>query len=1089
MVFVKYAHSLEFENKNNYFCSYLSYTKTQIAYLQMTFLESIARGYADRYSDSGLLENTCFVFPGKRAGTFFLKALKYQMPDLRFAPRVTTISDLVTDISDRIVDNRLDTLFLLHKCYCEIVSPHLTEEGKQEYLTFDAFRKWGETVLSDFNEVDTHLAPAHEIFKNLFDFRSIASTFLTEEQRELMEEYFGYKVSNQYDEDKFWLDFGERYAEFDDTAPTDDTPRSRFIHIWKVLSPLYEKFHDALSKKGLTSSGGVYRLAVERLTEVYEKGNDELKSLLPFKKIVFIGFNALSMSEREIFRILKAMDGPDGPDRVEPFADFVWDCTGPILSPRNTGKQSGNSPEQDSARRFIAINIREFPAPEWLIPYLHQSGTTTLPSEMKSVAAPSKAMEVKIATELITDLRQEIGEEPFDKAKVAMVLPDESLLLPLLYSMPQGIGAVNLTMGYPLKLTSVTSFLVLLRRMQLMRRDSSSYKGYAFEEVASLLGHPYAQSIIGSADIRRFITRCRKHHVSFVTDEMIRTGMNEKAFSLLAPIPADATPDVVIGYLDRVLSMVDEAIRSKSGEESVIRNARIERANVEAWRLGLAQLEDAIDEYGVKLSVAGTMAEAYRLLQGESVAFEGEPLKGLQVMGVLETRALDFEHLVIVSANDRILPRRSRQRSFIPNVIRRAFGLPPVNYSESLFAYYFYRMISRAKSVSFIYDNRVSELTGGPSRYLLQLDKIYARDKIRHIEYKFELRSRNRFPIKVEKTPEIMEILNSYRTHIEPDQRGSRLSASALKRYIHCPLKFYLQCIRKLKDDPAPANAVDAITYGNLIHKTMEMILISEPEKRGIWQDPPIRVTKEYIEGILSDTAYIDRIIHHLINKEYYRLPDNRLDDPLQPDTMIIKETAHKHIDNILRHDMKLAPFNLYGCEIWGNLEYPLDSSAINMTYAIDRVDDAECEGNPASVRIVDYKTGASRIKADSLGEVFATQNAADHYFQLQLYAGLLNMNRRKSDLGELSIKPEIYPVTSIHKKMDYAQKDKYYPKIGGSVIEWHDQPMNESSTVNHEFSLLLNEMLTEIFDPDVPFVGKYEDEKCRFCAFRSICR
>lgn len=1053
-----------------------------------TFLESIADGYAARYSGTDVLQHTCFVFPNKRAGTFFLKALREAIPDMGFAPPVTTITDLVTSLSGRIVNTRLDNLFLLHQCYREIISPHLTDEGRKEYLSFDAFRRWGETVLSDFNEVDIHLAPADELFKNLFDFRSIASTFLTEDQRDLIEEYFGYKVSKQYDDNKFWLEFGDRYAEFGPMDSDDDSPRSRFIHIWKVLSPLHRLFNERLEEKKLTTSGGAYRLAVRNLEQAAEEGPGAFRRLLPYQKIVMIGFNALSMSERRVFSILKSQEGPHMPDGIESFADFAWDCTGPILSPRRDTGGTPLTPEQDSARRFVAINMRQFPAPDWLLTFLRESSTDHLPEIIRSVASPSKAAEVKIAAELIGEMRGKIGSRPFEEAKVALVLPDESLLLPMLYSMPEDIGAVNLTMGYPLKLTAVTSFLALLRRMQLIRRDSSTYKGLAFEEVANILTHPYAQAILGSGRIRKFISNCRRHHMSVVSEPMIRQQLGETGHTLLAPLPDEAAPDVVIAYLDRVLHLIEEALVRRSGDASTVHNARIERANITAWRLGLARFLDAIEEYGVEMSKAATLAEAYRLIQGENVAFEGEPLRGLQVMGTLETRALDFEHIYIVALNDRTLPRRSRQRSFLPNVLRRAYGLPPINYSESIFAYYFYRMISRAKSVTLIYDNRVGVPTGGPSRYLMQLDKIYARGKIRHLEYKFHLTTRSQNGITIEKDAEIMEFLNRYRSLPSDNDKGSRLSASALKRYIQCPLKFYLQYVRGLRDDPAPVNAVDPITYGNIIHAAMETLLLPDPADRGRWLDPPREVSGDFLDALISDKKRIKKLVHHLINSQYYKLPEDKIDTPLKPDTSIICDTAVRHILNILNHDRAHAPFLLYGCEVKEQqVAYPLGDGTVNMTYALDRVDNIECVDTENAVRIVDYKTGSSHIKAPSFDAVFDGSALSDHYFQLQLYSDLLNINRQAKGEKPLSIKPVIYPVASIHLKMNSLQRRKFYPMIGSTEISFHDDEIGEV-TVDSEFRTRLDSMLEEIFDPGTPFKGVYEEEKCKFCAFKSLC-
>ena len=441
-----------------------------------------------------------------------------------------------------------------------------------------------------------------------------------------MEEYFGYRVSKQYDDDRFWLEFGERYAELDgttDVSSSGDTPRSRFIHLWKVLSPLYERFHAALAQRGLTTSGGAYRLATENLETAINAGQEEASRLLPYRKMVMIGFNALSMSERKLFGLLKSIGQNDAHD--DAFADFIWDSTGPILSDR-----------RNSAGRFIAINRRDFPSPDWVTPYMELSKATTLSPEIHAISSPSKVMQVKIAADIIGRLKEDIGPEPFDDARVAMVLPDESLLLPLLYSLPDSLGDANLTMGYPLKLTSVTSFLTLLRRMQLLRRDSSTYNGYAFEEVRNLLGHPYAHAIIGTRRIMEFISFFEHRHISVVKDsDLPRLG--RQATRLLSPLGANATPAEVIHYLDDALAMIETALMGQNADNPLPLNGKMEIANVTAWRDALARLDDTIEEYGVRLSMPGTLAEAYRLLQGEIVAFEGEPLKGLHMSSGIVT--------------------------------------------------------------------------------------------------------------------------------------------------------------------------------------------------------------------------------------------------------------------------------------------------------------------------------------------------------------------------------------------------------------------------------------------------------------------
>ena len=773
------------------------------------------------------------------------------------------------------------------------------------------------------------------------------------------------------------------------------------------------------------------------------------------------------MSERKLFSMLQTLDSPAIPG--EPLADFIWDATGPILSDRC-----------NSAGRFVAINRRDFPSPEWLNPYIGLSAAESLPTEIRAVASPSKVMQVKIAADLISQIREKEGEDPFNDARVAMVLPDESLLLPLLYSLPKSIEDANLTMGYPLKLTAVTSFLALLRRMQILRRDSANYRGYTFDEVRNLLGHPFAHAIIGTRRISDFLNRFEKRHIMVVKESDLHL-LGCEGERLLSPLEADTPPARVISYLDGVLSMIEASLGGD--KRPGLLNGKIERANVTAWREALARLGDAIEEYGVKLSMAGTLSEAYRLLQGETVAFDGEPLKGLQIMGMLETRSLDFEDLVVVAVNDKILPRRSRQRSFLPNLLRRAYGLPPVNYAESLFAYYFFRMMSRARKVTLIYDNRVSGVTGGPSRYLQQLEYIYARGKVRHLEYKFKLTARDTPSNTAPKSSTVISALQKYLQDSPEGEKRSSLSASALKRFIHCPLKFYLTVIERISDDPSPTDAVDPLTYGNIIHATMETLLVPSHSQRNRMLDKPLQITASLIDSLTSDPKRILRIVHRLINRDYYHLPDADLDRPLQPDTEIIADVAVRQIINILDYDRKFTPFNLYGCEVKGDISYPLpDGRMVNMTYAIDRIDDAECS-DPGQIRIVDYKTGSSHISAPTMEAVFDGSALSDHYFQLQLYAEFLNKERESKGLPPLSIKPVIYPVASIHREDSSQQKVKRIPKIGTDFIEWHDQ-----EEVSGEFCERLDSLLTSLFDPQTPFTGTYDADKCKFCVFKSIC-
>ena len=1024
------------------------------------FLKAVAEGYAAH--DPEHLHSYCFVFPNKRARTFFYNYLRKAVETSSrlkknisvITPEATTITDFAALLSGKVVDSKIDLVFLLFKCYRDLYAAD---------ASFDSFRRWGETVLNDFSEVDMNLADPATLFKNLSDFRRITSSFLTPEQREVIKEYFGYQLDN-YDDSAFWMDFSD---DSDNQNSDSSNTKKKFVRLWKILYPLYKKFHAELDAKGYATAGSSYRHAIRNIEDADD--NDTISTLIPYSKVVFVGFNALSGSEWELFTIFKKLRSPLHPD--ESLGDFVWDATGPVIC------HSANS-----AGHFVMRNIKFFPAPEWLLPFLNKCNAGNTMPELTAVAAPSKVAQVKIASDLISELHDQIPQSEFDNAKVALVLPDESLLIPMLYSMPQNIGKANLTMGYPLKLTSVTSFLMLLRRMQLIRRDAKDYQGYAFAEVDNLLAHPYAQAIIGRDRIRRFRREYSRRHIRVVKDFDLRKLFGEKGEYLLMPLSKQATSHEVCQYLDNILCMIGEHIGST-----------IEKSHVDAWREALAQFSQAISQYGITMNVASTLGEAYKLLMGETVPFEGEPLKGLQIMGLLETRSLDFDHVYIVSVNDKVIPMRARKRSFLPNVIRRAYGLPPINYQENIFSYYFYRLLSRAKRVTMIYDNRASGLSGGVSRYIMQLKYLHARGKLKQVEYRYSPSAPERNDILISKNEgDIQKKLALFTpTGVKkyPDEKPSYFSASNLKKYLSCPLKFYYNAIEKLQDDPTPSDGVDNITYGNIVHHVMERLYLPpELAGKGVWLDNPIVITPDFIDSLLADDKHILDLLRREINKEHYHLDKEDYDNPLQFDTQIVAESALIQIRNILKYDKTLAPFTLYGCEIKDTLQLTLDTGIeVNITYAIDRIDDAECDGNPDTVRIVDYKTGAAHTRAESIEDIFRDDFSSSHLFQLLLYAQFLNESRARDGKSILSVKPIIY---SIPKIFSATARNQAIPKIGNIKIDYHDIEWNNESgtTLIDEFMGEVDATINEIFDESVDFAARYDEDTCAGCVYSSIC-
>lgn len=1019
--------------------------------MAVSFLESIVLAYADRCKD---LSDYLFVFPSRRACTFFLKNLTNALHGrVALLPEVITMSEFVEKVSGRVVASRIELLFIMYNAYVEL-QKSMKETSIQE---FDRFRRWGETALSDFNEVDMQDIDPDEIFKNVKDLREISSNFLTEDQLKVMEEYFGQAYDPEVTAKGFWKNFNEH---------KDNELHKKFLPIWQTMAPLYHAFHEALETRGLISSGGAYRLAADRL-------EDGLPSTVSAGKIVFVGFNALTRTESRIFDALASYVTDD---LTEPFADFFWDAVGPVITDKTS-----------AAGRYVIRNLEKWPSPEWALPFISMSGRNDMPEEMKVIAVPSNSLQAKVACDELERMANRIDNSEFDDAKVAVVLPDENLLIPMLYSLPKSVSQVNLTMGYPLKLSQTFTFVSLLRRLQSSRRKSGNIIGYYFKDLEAVLSHPFSQSLFGES-VSKVKDWIKKHHHSVVNIHDVR-DISKEMSELLFPLSDDASPDEAVRWIDTILQRVSDSI-SISGIKML--KANVDISNLDVYRMLLRQLLDTVKEYGISMQWRTFLSLTDRLMSAETVTFEGQPLRGLQVMGMLETRALDFDRLIIPSLNERILPAKRRVRTFISDSLRKAYGLPPVNYSESIFAYYFFRMIARAKEVVILYDARSSEgaRSGDVSRYVLQLQYLYAKDRLKLESRSFDISKSDLKPSPIEKTSEIMDLLSSYRDS-GPD--GRNLSATALTRYADCQIRFYFEHLLRIRTDEESVEYIDAITQGNILHYVMENIYLPK-EKQGHYLENPELIDAPLIQAKKKDLHSIDSLIRAGINKEHFHRKEDQLDTPLRGSTAYVAKVLRTQILNILDFDLRQAPFLLYGVEIAGNVSIRMnEGNPVNMRFAIDRLDQPirDSSGIISPLRVVDYKTGTVHVQSESMESIFDGDPKGRNLIQLWLYANLfdalpdknlpqdaprpvLSLFGEDAALPKQSLSLEIYDINSMKTG------EHTFPKVRNIEQKLH-------SELNAEFLCHLEKTLDDLFAHGV-FRPTNNLTSCSFCQFKTIC-
>lgn len=984
-------------------------------------LKTIAREYSGRYSD---LKRICFLFPNKRCGIYLRKYLAEYGRTSEDMPHILTISDLMSQIARKTEASRIVQIFSLFNAYKEVV-------GDDVPLDFDAFRGWGETVLADFNTVDLNLVDPEEIFKNVKDYREISSNFLSEEQKEVMREYFGVEVNNE--SSSFWKNF-------EDPSKISNL-KQKFLNLWQILAPLHQNFIRKLEEKGLGTTGSIYRLASEKIIHSGRK-------ILPYEKIVIVGFNALSESERTLFKELQSQTGSPG---FDDFADFIWDATGPVL--KNA---------EFSASRFVNYNKKHFPMPECLEASLLKEEVRDYP-DIEIISAPSLTSQAKVAAEVLRKYEGKEEKRMIADAEVGLILPDESLLSNMLYSLPENIPEINLTMGYSFRQTPVASFVSLLRRLYVSLRESKKGNVYYVKDLKMFFSHPYSYLLFPGDEIEALLDFINRYHKVSLSLEDISSFIESADPLLKFPSKKKGEIEIFVflyNIFDKLVSQL-ESQTEKPEENEDISQIKIYREYVEA-------LQEAVSQYHIESSPLSLMKMIDKIIATEKIGFEGEPLIGLQVMGTLETRSLDFNHVIILSMNEGIMPRKAVSSTFIPESLRRFYGLPPARYAEEIFSYYFFRLISRAKKVTLIYDGRtISGLRGGESRYLLQLREYAPKSRVREEAWQFKMQNRPKIDSSIEKTPDIRKLLEDFSIK---GKKGKNFSASSLNTYRECQVKFFLQNLLNINSDPEQSEFMDAISIGNVLHNVMmEIYTPSNLQKRLLTS--PIMIDKKFIETILDSPEIIRNLVEKNIYKYYYKHESGNSEKVESGVTDIITDQIIELVKAMITYDLSLAPFNLYGCEISENMQVILPSGrTVNFRFAIDRLDEIEVDGTK-HLRIVDYKTGARKRKAKSIPDMFEGGSGSEQLFQLFTYAWLL---------GKLGIKDSENVMTEIYFVPDLIKGEGGLPEIDGTKVK-------SFKDFSSEFSEHFEKMVESIFT-DPMFMQCREESYCTYCTFRSFC-
>lgn len=928
-------------------------------------MDPFLRQTAGHYFTAGGIESLCFIFPNRRAASFFKKYLSEEVrlrntvPQI--APTTITINDFFYRASGKNPTDRISLLLLLYEEYSALLT-------HPEPL--DDFIFWGDVLLSDFDDVDKYLVEAKHIFTNVSEFREMQDDFsyLSESQRDAMSRFLNH--------------FGEDKGEF----------KKRFLTVWDILCKLYFSFRERLSRAGMSYEGMVYRELAERLGE--ESVSDILsKEFKSCSKFVFVGLNALNECEKKLMRKM----------RDAGIAEFCWDySSGMIKDPRN------------KSSFFMSVNVSDFPQAF----KFDENGLES--PQINVLSVPSDIGQAKQLPSIFRKIQA-------NGLETAIVLPDEGLLIPVINSIPPEITKLNVTMGYPMGGSEVWSLFKDIAALQMHTREKNGELMFYHRQVWSVFSNSLVKSSL-SPEGNEAVSAIRKEARYYIPKEAFKTD------SLLEAIFTPISESSEAGeYLLNILKLIASRIRNNPQMGIELDFAKLYYESVE--RLSAAGLQ-------IKLRTYFRLLE--KIIGGSSIPFEGMPLEGLQIMGPLETRALDFENLIILNCNEGMFPRRSVSSSFIPPQLRKGFGLPTYEHQDAVWAYYFYRMIQRSKNVWMLFDSRSEGLRGGePSRYISQME-MHFKLPVKRFVVSAPLKRKDEEEY-ILKTAKDLEKLHS-----------GHLSASSLQNYLNCPAKFYYQSVCGLKGSNEVSESLDAGMQGKVFHATMEELYSGKKT-----------ITRKDALRILADQSGISSIVEKHILEELHSFE-------ITGRNIIYKDVVCRYVSQVIRRDIELMDrygvdqFRLFGLEKVEKMQI----GGFSFVGYIDRLDSFATD----EVRVVDYKTGKVTDKDFRIDEgnalevvnaLFGDSNAKRPGIALQLYLYDRFVSAKEKVEGKRIVN-SIYQISRLF--VDEVENVELSPVFC--------QLMEEK----------LEELLEEISDTDVPWRRTRETESCKWCDFKMIC-
>lgn len=1037
------------------------------------FLYKVAQDLKNRIGKD--LAGTAVIFPNKRAALFFNKYLVEGEDKPIWAPKYLTISELFREMRpDIVIPDTLELVCRLYNVYRKITEEKIRKYKKDITVeSLDYFYQWGETLLSDFDDVDKNMANAEKLFTHLNDWNTLeASDFIDEEMESKIKQFFkGFSVDNM------------------------GKLRERFLEMWENLYDIYQAFNRQLADEGLAYEGALYRNVIETLD------TDEL----PYENYVFVGFNVLDTVENKLFSALRDAHK----------ALFYWDYDEKYMGDKN------------EAGMFLRHNLENFPNSL----EQHDAEEEENPDEKEFVIISSKTNNIQ-AQYVHKWITEHLTEE---ESETAVVLCDEKQLQPVLHAIPDNVKYINVTMGYPLSETPAMSFVQCLVSMQ--GDYDAEKKAFIYKSAATLLKHPYSNII--SANSKTVLARITKENLFYPSAEQLyKTDEMEEPDDILKEMFTPQTDNLSLcQYIAGMITIVARHYADMDSQaDSSYKDVEVERRMYkQLYGESLFRIYTTITRFGnlienhllnVKRDMLIRLIE--RVLQGITIPFHGEPAVGLQIMGMLETRNLDFRNIIMLGVNEGMLPKSTEVPSFIPHTIRQGFGMTTIDRRIAVFAYYFYRLVQRSEKMYMIYnDENENGQKNEMSRFLLQL--ATENPNVRLCTISSDIQLHNTGTISIPRNEETLKSLTrrfECRTTNVPDETGwikhwidnhayrqprrnmeqsnnvNRyiLSPTAINTYLDCQLKFYYKYVAGLKPKEDVVMDIDGAMFGTIFHNTAEEIYsrLTMHGNNILKSDITTLINAQNGNIPESDKIFkIEPIVDFYFRKEFFKQKELKDLNSYQeqkdkeitcPEVnyngiqLINKEVILRLIMKLLYLDSNLGDFNYLGSEI--NVSraetIPLSngkSITVRIGGNIDRLDYVEAlavNGKSLNdcIRVIDYKTNAHKSTATSMESIFTPgKNRSGYHLQALMYSSILH------DLtdGKVKIAPALLYIQKQNKD------EAPILKIGSNTID-------DIGEIKEEVNNNLRNTIADIFSSEGSFCQTEFDTNCQYCDFRRLC-